>query len=116
MACPQTLSLSFKSSLLDNIQPALLKFRSRNPHSTSYSLLVYRLAKPQADSPISYAFRLIWLCVRVFRVSVYYFFHRVFEPGPLKQGAGKELETRVGDDGNEHKPRTGSDGKEKGKK
>ena len=54
--------------------------------------------------------------MRVFRVSVYYFFHRVFEPGPLKQGAGKELETRVGDDGNEHKPRTGSDGKEKGKK
>lgn len=39
-----------------------------------------------------------------------------FQPGPLKQGAGKELETRVGDDGNEHKPRTGSDRKEKGKK
>lgn len=26
---------------------------------TSYSLLVYRLAKPRADSPISYALRLI---------------------------------------------------------
>ena len=49
-------------------------------------------------------------------MSVYYFFHRLFEPGPLKQGAGNELETRVGDDGNEHKPRTGGDGKEKGGK
>jgi len=39
---------------------------------TSYSLLVHRLSKPRADSPISYVFRCIWLCVRVFRVRIYY--------------------------------------------
>ena len=98
-AYPQTLSLSFKSSLLDylassknwlNIQTGcslnvLVKLRSRNLDSssrptllpaamghTSYSLLVHRVAKPRADSAISYAFRLIWLCVRVFWVRIYY--------------------------------------------
>ena len=33
---------------------------------TSYSLQVHRLAKPLADSPITYAFRFIWLCVRLY--------------------------------------------------
>ena len=32
---------------------------------TLYSILVHRLAKPWADSSISYAFRLIWLCMQV---------------------------------------------------
>ena len=35
---------------------------------------VHRSAKPQANSPISYAFRLIWLCVWVFQVRIYYDF------------------------------------------
>ena len=40
---------------------------------TSYSLVVHQLAKPRADSPISYAFRLIWLFVWVFRVRIYHY-------------------------------------------
>ena len=40
----------------------------------TYSLQVDRFAKPQANSPISYAFRLIWLCVWVFQVEKYYDF------------------------------------------
>ena len=70
-------------------QPVLVTFRSRGTLDsssrptlltaavahTSYSLLVHRLARPRADSPISDTFRLIWLCVRVFRVRIYYYYY-----------------------------------------
>ena len=38
----------------------------------SYSLLVNRLTKPRAESPVSYEFSLIWLCVQVFQLRIYY--------------------------------------------
>ena len=40
---------------------------------TSFPLLVHRLAKPRADSLVSYAFRLIWICVVVFQLRMYYY-------------------------------------------
>ena len=40
---------------------------------TSFPLLVQRLAKPRADSLVSYAFRLIWICVVVFQLRMYYY-------------------------------------------
>lgn len=35
-------------------------------------LLVNRLAKPRADSPVSYEVSVIWLCVEVFQLRIYY--------------------------------------------
>ena len=120
-AYPQTLSLSFKSSLLDylassknwlNIQAGcslnvLVKLRSRNLDSssrptllpeamghTSYSLLVHRVTKPRADSAISYAFRLIWLCVRVFRVRIYYLQYDTADTHSLQKKLFGTLKTR----------------------
>ena len=35
-------------------------------------LLVNQLAKPRAESPVSYEVSLIWLCVEVFQLRIYY--------------------------------------------
>ena len=35
-------------------------------------LLVNRLTKPRAESPVSYEFSLLWLCVQVFQLRIYY--------------------------------------------
>ena len=35
-------------------------------------LLVNRLAKPRAESPVSYEVSLIWLCVEVFQLRIFY--------------------------------------------
>ena len=73
---PQTLSLSCKSSLFDysasssSSRPTLLPAAMGH---TSFPLLVHRLAKPRADSLVSYAFRLIWICVVVFQLRIYYY-------------------------------------------
>ena len=85
-AYSQTFSVSFKSSLLyylassSEVQVSAPSIAVLTPPSslprwdmykcTLYSILVHRLAKPQADSPICYAFRLIWLCMQV-RISYY---------------------------------------------
>ena len=75
-AYPQTLSLGFKGSRLDYSAssskvlglPSL--YGSSRPTHLSYSFLVHLLAKPRANSPISYAFRVIWLCQQVFLVRI----------------------------------------------
>ena len=85
-AYSQTFSVSFKSSLLyylassSEVQVSAPSIAVLTPPSslprwdmykcTLYSILVHRLAKPQADSPMCYAFRLIWLCMQV-RISYY---------------------------------------------
>ena len=55
------------------LQPVLVKFRSRHPRQQLSSHPPPRSDGHSSYSPVSYAFSLIWLCVQVFQVRIYYF-------------------------------------------